>query len=51
MREIPNLRALVKRHKDDPFAILGINTDDDKDEFRAKCEEFDVTWRSSSRSS
>ena len=37
----------MERHKDEPFAILGINTDGDKDEFRAKCEEFDVTWRSS----
>jgi len=37
----------VERHKDEPFAILGINTDDDRDAFRAQCEEFDVTWRSS----
>jgi cytochrome oxidase Cu insertion factor (SCO1/SenC/PrrC family) len=37
----------VKRHEDDPFTLIGINTDDDKDEYRKKCEEFKVTWYSS----
>ena len=32
MGEIPHLKALVERHKEDPFAIVGVNTDDDKDE-------------------
>ena len=47
MGEIPNQRSLVERHKDEPFAILGINTDDDKDQYRRQLAEYSVTWRSS----
>ena len=36
----------MKRHQDEPFAILGVNTDDDKDVYREKAEELGVTWRS-----
>lgn len=47
MGEIPHQKALVERHKDEPFAILGINTDDDKDDYKKKLGEYGVTWRSS----
>lgn len=46
MGEIPHQKALVERLKDEPFAIVGVNTDDDKDEYRKKLAEFGVTWRS-----
>ena len=36
----------MKRHQDEPFAILGVNTDGDKDVYREKAEELGVTWRS-----
>lgn len=47
MGEIPHQKALVERLKDEPFAMLGVNTDDDKDEYRAKLAAHGVTWRSS----
>jgi len=40
------MRALVQRLENEPFAIVGVNTDGDKDQYRTKVEEFDVTWRS-----
>jgi alkyl hydroperoxide reductase subunit AhpC len=45
--EIPHEKALVERLKDAPFALLGINTDDDKDVYRKKAADYGVTWRSS----
>ena len=47
MLEIPSQKALVERHKDEPFAILGINTDGDSQEYLRKRAEFGITWRSS----
>jgi len=44
--EIPNQRSLVERLKDAPFALVGVNTDDDKDEYRQKLADYGVTWRS-----
>ena len=43
---MPHLKSLVERHKDKPFAILGINTDSDRDEYRKLIEDNGVTWRS-----
>ncbi len=43
---MPYLKSLVERHTNEPFAILGINTDDDKDEYHAKLKDFGVTWES-----
>lgn len=37
----------MQRHQDDPFVLLGINTDSDRDEYRKQAEENGVTWRSS----
>ena len=47
MGEIPHQKALVERLKDEPFVIVGVNTDDDKDQYRRKLAEHGVTWRSS----
>ena len=47
MGEIPHEKALVERLKNEPFALLGVNTDDDKDEYRKKLADYGVTWRSS----
>jgi hypothetical protein len=45
--EIPHEKALVERLKNAPFALIGINTDDDKDDYKKKVAEYGVTWRSS----
>jgi hypothetical protein len=43
---IPHERSLVEQMKDKPFALIGINSDDDKDYFHSKAKEMGVTWRS-----
>lgn len=47
MGEIPHEKALVERLKDEPFVLLGVNTDDDKEQYRESLVEHGVTWRSS----
>lgn len=47
MGMIPHEKTLVERLKNKPFALIGINTDRDKDEYRKKAKEMGVTWRSS----
>ena len=44
---IPHERSLVERLSDAPFALVGINTDSDKDDYRRQAEDMGVTWRSS----
>jgi len=44
---IPHEKELVERLKNEPFALIGINTDSDKDMYRTKQKEMGVTWRSS----
>src|SRR5678815_4513221 len=44
---IPHERSLVKRLADRPFALIGINTDTEKELYFAKAKEMEVTWRSS----
>ena len=44
---IPHEKTLVERLKNEPFALLGINTDKDKDEYRKQALEQGVVWRSS----
>jgi hypothetical protein len=39
-------RSLVKRLEDKPFALLGINSDVDKDELKKAMEKEHITWRS-----
>ena len=47
MGEIPHEKALVERLQDEPFALIGVNTDQDKDDYLRKVAEHGVTWRSS----
>ncbi len=41
---MPSLRALVQRHSDDPFVLLGVNTGDSEEAFRRESEKMEVTW-------
>ena len=43
---IPHERSLVERLKDRPFALIGVNSDDDLDYYRQQAKESGVTWRS-----
>ena len=42
----PHERSLVKRLEDKPFALLGINSDVDKEELKKAMEKEHITWRS-----
>jgi len=42
----PHERSLVKRLVGKPFALLGINSDTDKDELKKVMEKESITWRS-----
>jgi hypothetical protein len=42
----PHERSLVKRLEHKPFALLGINSDIDKDELKKAMEKEQITWRS-----
>ncbi len=42
----PHERSLVKRLEDKPFALIGINSDRDKDELKKAMEKEKITWRS-----
>lgn len=46
MAEIPRLQALVKRHAGSPFAIVGVNTDTDREAYARQLAARGVTWRS-----
>jgi hypothetical protein len=41
---MPHLRELVERHKDQPFAVIGINYNDSPSTYRNGLEKFGVTW-------
>jgi hypothetical protein len=43
---IPHERSLVERLKNEPFALIGINSDPDKDYYRSEGKANGVTWRS-----
>ena len=43
---IPHERSLVDRLKDKPFALLGINSDVDKQYYASEQKAMGVTWRS-----
>jgi hypothetical protein len=48
---IPHERSLVEKWKSRPFALIGVNsdafgTDEQKQQFKAKLTEAQVTWRS-----
>ena len=42
---LPHERALVEQLKDEPFALIGINSDGKADKVRKLLEEQDIAWR------
>jgi hypothetical protein len=42
----PHERSLVKRLADKPFALLGINSDLDREELKKVLKKEQITWRS-----
>ena len=42
----PHERSLVKRLADKPFALIGVNSDRDKEKLKVRMEEESITWRS-----
>jgi hypothetical protein len=42
----PHERSLVKRLAGKPFAIVGINSDSDRDEIKKVIAKEEITWRS-----
>jgi hypothetical protein len=43
---IPHERSLVKRLEGKPFALIGVNSDQDKEYLHKENEKKQVTWRS-----
>ena len=43
---MPHLQELVKLHENDPFVLIGVNTGDAPDDYRAGLEKYGVTWLS-----
>jgi hypothetical protein len=42
----PHERSLVKRLKDKPFALLGVNSDEDREALKKVIEKEEITWPS-----
>ena len=42
----PHERSLVEKYKDAPFAIVGVNSDDDREKLKPVLEKERITWRS-----
>ena len=42
----PHERSLVKRLQNEPFALIGVNSDKDLDKLKSRMEEENITWRS-----
>ncbi len=42
----PHERSLVEKLKNRPFAIVGVNSDRDKDKLREALQKENITWRS-----
>jgi hypothetical protein len=42
----PHERSLVKRLADEPFALLGINSDRSREALKTRMQEENITWRS-----
>ncbi len=42
----PHERSLVEKFKDQPFAIVGVNSDRDLDRLEPRLAEEKITWRS-----
>src|SRR5262245_40729967 len=43
---IPHERSLVKKLEGKPFALLGINSDSDREGTKKKLKDENITWRS-----
>ena len=41
---MPHLRALVERLKDEPFALIGVNTGESEEAYRKGVEDYGVSW-------
>jgi thiol-disulfide isomerase/thioredoxin len=46
MADLPHEHALLKRHADRPFVMIGVNSDQDQEVVRKVCTEKGITWRS-----
>jgi hypothetical protein len=46
MAMVPHERALVKRLEGKPFALIGVNMDNSKQELKKSQEKNQITWRS-----
>jgi hypothetical protein len=42
----PHERSLVKRLAEKPFALIGVNSDRDRDDIKKVMKEEEITWRS-----
>ena len=42
----PHERSLVEKLADKPFAIIGVNSDKDRDKLKETMKEEKITWRS-----
>ena len=42
----PHERSLVEKYEDAPFAIVGVNSDQDRAQISALCEKQNLSWRS-----
>lgn len=42
----PHERSLVNRLQDKPFVLLGINSDDNREELKKAMQKEKITWRS-----
>jgi len=43
---VPHERSLVKRMQNRPFALLGVNADDNQEQARKRVEKDGINWRS-----
>jgi hypothetical protein len=42
----PHERSLVKRLKDKPFALIGVNSDRNRETIKQVCKDKNISWRS-----
>jgi len=42
----PHERSLVKRLANEPFALVGVNSDEDREELKRTLVKEEITWRS-----
>lgn len=46
MAMVPHERSLVKRLENHPFAFIGVNGDEDRNELKKDLQRVEITWRS-----